>query len=196
MWWQTLFADTDRYLKEYADKFARSTAVEIEFLLTHLQKGTVLDIPSGHGRHAIPLANAGYRVHCVDYQQGFLDLIPEHENITKTCEDMREYQGTEIYDNVICMFTSFGYFYKEDDEYLLKSLTEACKKGGTIIIDVRNPHKHPPHEKETNACGTYELNNYFPEWYEKSIKNFCVYGNYKGSAFTETSPRMIIVGTV
>lgn len=191
-WWKTLFSDTDRYLSGYADRFAAFTKREVGFLLDILPKGSVLDIPSGHGRHAVPLANAGYEVHCVDYQQAFLDLIPEHPLITKEQADMRTYYTGDEYDNVICMFSSFGYFGEEEDRQTLQNFVRACKKGGKIIIDVNNPHTTTD-TIESPIGESVRIFNYMPEWYEETCKIEKIYGNYLGELFTPLSKRMILV---
>ena len=65
-WWETYF--NEQYLKTYADvgiisSFA--TLRQISFLrkVMGLKKGvSILDMACGYGRHAIPLAELGYRV--------------------------------------------------------------------------------------------------------------------------------------
>ena len=69
--WDAFFSDF--YLRAYADEERQSEAEGQALAATRLggcpEGGDLLDVPCGFGRHAVPLAQAGYRVVGVDRSQ-------------------------------------------------------------------------------------------------------------------------------
>lgn len=145
-WWEHYF---DRYVRdvlfspERFQEAAERTPALIRWL--SLERGDrVLDLACGIGRFALPLARSGIQVHGVDITRAYLNEAArmarsERLPITFTCEDMRHLQYHSEFDAVICMFTSFGYFEREEDHLLtLERVAEALKPGGRFLIDVVN----------------------------------------------------------
>ena len=104
----------------------------------------VLDVGCGAGRHVIAWEKLGYEA------SGF-DLSPESIKIAKTKStksdfkvlDMRLLESEEAwgskFDIVSNLFTSFGYFSKEEDHLtVLKGFSHALKPGGLLILDYLN----------------------------------------------------------
>ena len=90
--------------------------------LADLQKGDVLDLACGPGRHATALAKRGFRVTGVDLSPFLLrqakDLArKESVSIEWVHEDMRSFLRPETFDLAISMFTSFGYFDDRRDDF-------------------------------------------------------------------------------
>ena len=73
--WDAFFSDF--YLRAYAGGGGAGEAAEQALAAAKLagcpEGGDLLDVPCGFGRHAIPLADAGYRVSGVDRSQVLLD---------------------------------------------------------------------------------------------------------------------------
>ena len=102
---------------------------------------SVLDIACGAGRHAHELARLGYCVTGNDLSPFLLEearkeALKSQLQLQLTCCDMRNIPASALYDLVVQLFTSFGYFdLKEDDRLLLKTaitdLTKAVKEDGT-----------------------------------------------------------------
>lgn len=143
-WTDNFFGDY--YLKTHLPVLTdEKTNDEISFIeeVLNLKKGNeILDIPSGHGRHAIALAKKDYRVTGIDNQTKFIEIAQENsknlDNISFIKEDMRNIDYEENFDAVINMFTSFGYFNDKANFAFLKQMCRALKKGGKLLIDTVN----------------------------------------------------------
>ena len=116
----------------------------IEHVLSLKRGAKILDMPCGHGRHAIEFAKRGYEVVGVDLNSFLLRTAKEtaqRENIFLRLEqgDMREVSFDGEFDVALNLFTSLGYFdADEDDEKVLHRLSCALKRGGTLLIDFIN----------------------------------------------------------
>ncbi len=118
---------------------------EVQFLIHQLKLkpgAQVLDLCCGHGRHAIPLAKHGLRVTGVDTSEYLLNLGQQsaetaNVDVEFVHQDMREFEGVDRYDAVINMFTAFGFFASDDENYaVLERVARALKPGGHFCIDV------------------------------------------------------------
>jgi SAM-dependent methyltransferase len=127
---------------------AERTGPECAFLHAELAQrlpvaGRVLDLACGQGRHAIALAQHGYRVVGLDYQQ---HLLREAARVAQTEQadvhwlrgDMRALPFTGAFDAVVNMFTAFGYFSDAVNAQVLREVATALRPGGYFIIDVAN----------------------------------------------------------
>ena len=57
-----------------------------------------------------------------------------------TCCDMRNIAAKGVFDLVVQLFTSFGYFdCKKDDQQVLQNFYDAMKSGGWYVLDLINP---------------------------------------------------------
>src|SRR5690606_10223639 len=108
------------------------TRDEINFLedVLQLPKGAkILDIPCGHARHAILLAQKGYQVTGIDIQDNFIKIGQQNakdiENISIKKGDMRDINYENEFAAVINMFTSFGYFSDQENFAFLKKMARA-----------------------------------------------------------------------
>jgi SAM-dependent methyltransferase len=102
----------------------------------------VLDLCCGPGRHSIPLARRGAAVTGVDRSSFLLKKAgarAESENlkIEWIPEDMRTFVRPGQFDLAISLFTSFGYFEKEEDNLsVLRNIHSSLVPGGWFIVDV------------------------------------------------------------
>ena len=120
------------------------TALEVEGLwqLLDLQDGSrVLDAPCGYGRISRPLAEKGVCVLGVDQSQVLLDQaeqdregLPE-EKLRYLCHDLRQPLSESGFDAAINVFSSLGYGTEEDDLAILKTLTQAVRQGGLVLVE-------------------------------------------------------------
>ncbi len=145
MSWHDEYFD-DRYIEFYQGIITPArTALEVDFLISLFEATTkkILDMPCGFGRHSIELAKRGYEVVGIDAYESQLRVAKENahniKNISFIKADMRDIAYTG-FDAVIHLFSSFGYFSREEDTLVMQNLVHSVKKnGGIIIIDVRNP---------------------------------------------------------
>lgn len=121
------------------------TLAEVNFIesILGLEKGSkILDLPCGHGRHSILLAERGYKVTGIDFQKDFISLAKENSkdnlNVDFIVSDMRKINYENEFDGIVNFFTSFGYFTDEENIEVMKLFSKALKKGGKIIIDTVN----------------------------------------------------------
>ena len=92
---------------------------------------SVLDIACGAGRHAIELARLGFCVTGNDLSPFLLEEARKEAitcslQLELSCCDMRHIPGSGLFDLVVQLFTSFGYFdLKEDDRVVLGKVYRA-----------------------------------------------------------------------
>lgn len=145
-WYKTFFGED--YLRIYAPLLpAERTAREVEGIVRLLMElgtpptGAVLDLACGHGRHAIPLAQRGYRVTGQDLSRVFLRRAEEDAraagvHVRWLHGDMRVIPFEAEFDAVINVFTAFGYFETEDEDLeVLRQLRKALRPGGVFLLE-------------------------------------------------------------
>ena len=110
-------------------------------LLTLPQGSSILDLCCGHGRHAIPLAQRGYRMTGQDLSEVFLreaekEALAKGVHVDWLHSDMRNIPFENEFDAVINMFTAFGYFENQDeDQKVLQQVSKALKPGGLFLLE-------------------------------------------------------------
>ncbi|MBU8905345.1 class I SAM-dependent methyltransferase [Desertibacillus haloalkaliphilus] len=142
-WYEEHF-QTD-YIKIYQHRNGKE-GNELKNLLPLLSsKGnkSVLDLCCGYGRHSRYLAEQGWRVTGVDLSAPLLQeaiRLSLNMPIQYMRCDMRNTPFNEEMDLVVNMFTSFGYFEKdEENEKVIQGINRALKSRGHFIIDYLNP---------------------------------------------------------
>jgi len=123
------------------DTFA-SGAEEVADLveLAGIAPGPVLDLGAGPGRHALPLASAGYPVTAVDTSRLLLDQLSDaagERPIEIVEADMRQFRREQAFDLVLVMWTSFGYFRDEADHVqVLANIRDSLTANGRLVLDL------------------------------------------------------------
>jgi SAM-dependent methyltransferase len=142
------FADESFWIALYpflfpAERFAvAAEQVDKLLALADVTGRTVLDLCCGPGRHAIVLAKRGFTVTGVDASPFLLAQAraraqAEQVTVEWMQEDMRRFVRPVVYDLVLSMFTSFGFFdNKDDDLKVLRNMYQSTKPGGACVIDV------------------------------------------------------------
>ena len=141
-WWETFFCGVALDLWQQAIP-PEYTKLEAEFInnLLHLPTGArILDAPCGEGRITRELAAKGYQLVGVDIAEEFLAAAraaAKERNLTMDIEqaDVRSLSFKEEFDAAICWGNSFGYFDEAGNAGLLKSLAQALKPGGRLVLD-------------------------------------------------------------
>lgn len=146
-WFETWF-DTPYYHILYQDRDFDEAEQFITLIVNHLkikQGAEIVDLACGKGRHSVYLQKLGYRVLGLDLSQQSISHNKQYKNASLkfAVHDMRN----PIYPNVspkkvdaiFNLFTSFGYFEKEeDDRKVFQSTAEALKVGGYFVLDFLN----------------------------------------------------------
>ncbi len=142
-WYKTFFG-TD-YLRIYSpflppERTAREVAGTIK-LLNLPPDSSLLDLCCGTGRHALPLAQQGYRVTGLDQNENFLQQAQAEAEakgikVRWVQSDMRLIPFENEFDAVINIFTSFGYLEDEDEDLrVLQQIQHALKPGGHFLLE-------------------------------------------------------------
>ncbi|MBL7889509.1 MAG: class I SAM-dependent methyltransferase, partial [Bacteroidia bacterium] len=125
----------------------REAEMFIDNLLTLLKPATdskMLDLACGKGRHSIYLNKKGYDVTGLDLSEESISSAAEFENdrLHFYVHDMRKIYRTNYYDCVFNLFTSFGYFSCERDNYqTINAVYKNLKEGGFFVLDFFNSNR-------------------------------------------------------
>lgn len=137
------WAGTGPYI--FRELIRGKSAWEVERLveLLGLKPGAeILDMPCGVGRHSIELAKRGFKVTGVDRTKLYLaecrDTAAKLGVSVEWVEgDMREFRRPVAFDAVINMFTSFGYFEDEKEDWKVAAgMFESLRVGGWVLFEM------------------------------------------------------------
>ena len=145
-WFKDWF-DSPYYHILYKDRNFEEAEQFINNLLTFLKPETnsrFLDLGCGKGRHSVFLNKKKHKV-------VGLDLSPESITSASTFEntdlqfyvhDMRKVFRVNYFDYVLNLFTSFGYFENNRDDYAtINALSKGLKPNGLVVLDFMNATK-------------------------------------------------------
>ena len=103
----------------------------------------ILDLACGKGRHSIFLNKLGYDVTGVDLSARSIEYAKKYENeslhfkVQCMCKPL-----PEKFDAVFNLFTSFGYFERDEDNFrTIASIKEELSSNGYGVIDFMNVNK-------------------------------------------------------
>jgi ubiquinone/menaquinone biosynthesis C-methylase UbiE len=137
------------YDAEYADK--PMLQQDVPFLLEHLPKRrqAILELCTGTGRAAIPLAQAGHRVVGVDYAEDML-AIARHKrdavglgekDLQLVRQDVTKLRLDQSFDWAVILFnTLLALVTLEEQDALLSGVVKHLKPGGRMWIDIFQPN--------------------------------------------------------
>lgn len=143
-WFESFFSKDYLTVDIHAD-----TEGEVEFIrsILALKRGVrLLDAACGYGRHLVPLIERGVDAVGCDLSA---DLLAEASMRLSSAgvasgrrlvrADNRYLPFEEVFDAACLMYTSFGYFDAEDENFkVLASLAGALKSGGRLLIETVN----------------------------------------------------------
>ena len=102
----------------------------------------VLDQACGPGRYSIPFANRGFQVTGIDRTRYFLNrgrtrARAARARVEWVRADMRDFVRPESFDLALNMFTSFGYFAKDADNFkVLQNLHASLRPRGVCVMEL------------------------------------------------------------
>ena len=139
--WFTEWFDTPFYHQLYKSR----NYAEAPFFIDNLEKtlhfkqsDAFLDLACGKGRHSIYLNSKGYDVTGIDLSQNNIEAANQSQNkhLHFFVHDMRETFRPNSFDFVLNLFTSFGYFEDNYDNFrAIKAISENLKSGGKLVLD-------------------------------------------------------------
>ena len=140
--WDAFFSDF--YLRVHAGSEprdeARTQALAAAALSACPPNGNLLDVACGFGRHAVPLAAAGFTVTGVDRSAA---LLAEAQRRAGTAgprlvqADYRELPFEDAsFDAALNLYTSLGYLGDEEDARVLAEIARVLRPGGRLVIEL------------------------------------------------------------
>ncbi len=142
-WFSTWF-DSPYYSILYQHRDEEEAAAFIDRLTDTLRiakTAYIADIPCGNGRHARYLAGKGYRVFGCDLSERNVAqaATAAHPQLEISRHDMRLAMGVNVFDVVLNLFTSLGYFHGDyQDVRIIHNFYASLKPGGTLVVDYFN----------------------------------------------------------
>ena len=145
-WWKTFF-DED-YLNIWGQLFSKEDdamqAAELWSMLELVPGSHVLDAPCGWGRLSCPLALLGASVLGVDQSETLLafaacnraDLPPDRLRYLR--HDLRTPLAETGFDVACTIFTSFGYGTEDEDVAIFRTLRDAVRPGGRVVVETNH----------------------------------------------------------
>ncbi len=107
----------------------------------------VLDVCCGAGRHSIELARRGYAVTGFDLSEYLVSQAKESLSAAEEkglkveflISDMKEFSFDKQFDVAINIFTSFGYFESDEENFkVFSNVEKSLKSGGYFVFDFIN----------------------------------------------------------
>lgn len=143
-WFAEVFDET--WFKLLPDKLWPRTAREVQFIqdaLGFAPGAELLDVGCGYGRHALELAERGYRMSGVDLsrtllQRGAAEARRRNLDVGFMHGDMRDLAFDAAFDGLVCMQTTFGYFDDRTNLGVLQGMARALRPGGRLLVEVMN----------------------------------------------------------
>ena len=146
--WYVDFFDGD-YLRVFQPVLsAERTEAEVEMVVERLGLALgarLLDLCCGQGRHAVPLAQVGYRVTGLDRSRTLLEraaaLAAGHgQRLGLVQADMRRLPFADAsFDAVLNLFNAFGYLEDDaQDELVLGEVARVLAPGGRFLQELAN----------------------------------------------------------
>jgi ubiquinone/menaquinone biosynthesis C-methylase UbiE len=134
-----------KYWLRVSDRREEVTDTQVSFLRDVLKHGLVLDHCCGPGRLSIPLS-ACMPVVGLDLSGHLLQTAKKRAkqadagNLHLIRADMRHLPfRSEVFDDVINLWTSFGYFSEVENKAVLREIVTVLKSEGMFVLDVANP---------------------------------------------------------
>lgn len=145
-WFESWF-DSPYYHVLYKERNENEAHSLLDNLINFLKPVTdskILDVACGKGRHSLYLHRKGFTVTGFDLSPENIEYDRQFENdrLSFFKHDMREIFRNHYFDYVFNLFSSFGYFEKEQDNAkTIHANAASLKTGGILVLDYMNSVK-------------------------------------------------------
>ena len=149
-WFEKWFA-SPLYLQLYANRNDAEAKILIDLIQRNVplipNKSKVLDVCCGAGRHSVEFAKRGFEVTGFDLSKYLISVAKksfasEDEKSLKAKflnKDMRCFNFNNQFNLAVNIFTSFGYFETEEENFLVfKNISNSLRKAGYFVFDYFN----------------------------------------------------------
>lgn len=186
--WDSVFDETylETYLPHTDDERTRAEALGAASLAEVEPGAEILDCPTGFGRHALVLAEEGYRVTGVDRSPV---LLAEAEARRGDAEWPRLVRGDyrrlpfedRSFDAVFNLFSSLGYLERDEDVGVLRELRRVLRPGGSLVLETahrdgfaRFAQPFARRSWDRLPDGSFYLEERAPDWAAGTIETYRV----------------------
>ncbi len=145
-WFEEWF-NTEEYLNVYRHRNDEDAEKIIRLILSsiRLNEGAdIIDLACGSGRHSILFAERGFNVTAVDLSENLLNVARMSAaklglTINFVNADLRDFCITSKFDLAVNLFTSFGYFGSDKENFsLFSNAHDLLNPEGYFVIDYFN----------------------------------------------------------
>ncbi len=138
-WFKEWFDENYRML--YRHRNSEDAREQVRLIIDTLKPArdaAILDLCCGEGRYTSIFSKLGYNVLGLDLSETLVRFGKQREpGLNLVVGDMRSIPG--YFDLILSLFTSFGYFEKDEENLqVLQSVYRALKPGGTYWLDFLN----------------------------------------------------------
>jgi len=147
MEWFEHWFNSKEYLNVYKHRDDKDAEELVNLVLNSIslsKDSQLLDLAAGSGRHAILFAKRGFNVTAVDLSENLLSLAEENAisggaSVNFIHSDIRHFNPKLKYDLIVNLFTSIGYFEKDEENYfILKKVFDLLVDNGFFVLDYFN----------------------------------------------------------
>ena len=145
-WFENWF-DSPYYHILYKNRDEQEAKDFITSLIKFLEPpagSSFVDVACGKGRHSVYINKLGYHIDGFDLSENSIQIAKSYEtdSLHFYKNDIRIPIKNNEYDYAFNLFTSFGYFEKEQDNQLaINSITTSLKRNGLLVLDFMNCKK-------------------------------------------------------
>ncbi|MBN2571548.1 MAG: class I SAM-dependent methyltransferase [Ignavibacteriales bacterium] len=145
--WFIDWFNSDEYLKVYQHRDDKDAKDLVDLILRNISipnNSKILDSSCGAGRHSILLAKKGYSVTAFDLSKKLLKVArqkakEQNVKINFLNADIRNIYFKTKFELILNLFTSFGYFDNDDENFaFIKKSYELLNPNGYLILDYFN----------------------------------------------------------
>ena len=145
-WYKDWFG-SEEYLNLYPHRDDADAQKLLDLILTEIkpvQGASILDAACGAGRHSINLALRGFDVVGFDLSKSLLrtakqNALSENIDVNLFCGDLRNISLNKKFDLIVNLFTSFGYFYNDEENFaFIKTAYQLLNKNCFYVLDFLN----------------------------------------------------------
>ena len=145
-WFRDWFS-SEEYLDVYQHRDDEDATKLLELILEQTKitnQNSILDAACGAGRHSIYLASKGFNVFGFDLSKTLLTKAKENAKKRSVennfvCADLRNICFRKNFDLIINLFTSFGYFNNDEENFkFINTAYRLLNENGFYVLDYFN----------------------------------------------------------
>ena len=195
-WYKEWFASED-YLNVYSHRNNVDAEKLIDLILSKIKlksSAKILDAACGAGRHSIALSQNGFNVTGFDLSKTLLTIakqesLKNNHNINFFRSDIRFPAVCSKFDLILNLFTSFGYFESDVDNFsFFRRGIDLLTDNGVLVFDYLNLYflKKNIVPQSTKVIGNIEVFEKREIINDRVVKNITIEKNGKKNNYTES----------